>query len=150
MTIVSSSSNPIYFEEYKEQQKNQANSSTLDQDAFLKILLTQLSNQDPLNPMEDKEFIAQMAQFSSLEQMTQMNQSLKTFLEASSRSELASNAELIGKVISYERTNSSGEKTPQEGLVTSVVLKEGRTLVELEDGVRIPIQDIQAVKAKTE
>lgn len=49
----------------------------MDKDMFLKLLVTQLSNQDPLNPIEDREFIAQMAQFSSLEQMQQMNRNVE-------------------------------------------------------------------------
>lgn len=49
---------------------------SLDKDAFLKMLLTQLQNQDPLNPMDNTEFSAQMAQFSTLEQMSNMNDQL--------------------------------------------------------------------------
>ncbi len=49
----------------------------LGKDAFLNLLITQLANQDPLNPLEDKDFIAQMAQFTSLEQMTNMNTNLE-------------------------------------------------------------------------
>ena len=49
----------------------------MDKNAFLRLLTTQLANQDPLNPIEDREFIAQLAQFSSLEQMQNLNKTVK-------------------------------------------------------------------------
>lgn len=66
---------------YLNQQGQAQKSDNLDKDAFLKLLVTQLKNQDPLNPMEDREFIAQMAQFTSLEQMQNMNDNLKSTKE---------------------------------------------------------------------
>ena len=52
------------------------NTNGLGRDAFLKLLVTQLQHQDPTQPQADTQFVAQLAQFSSLEQLTQMNQSL--------------------------------------------------------------------------
>jgi len=54
-----------------------SDSQSLGRDAFLKLLITQLSHQDPTQPQSDGEFIAQLATFSSLEQLSQMNKTLE-------------------------------------------------------------------------
>ena len=56
--------------------------SRLGQDAFLKLLTTQLANQDPLAPQENGEFLAQLAQFSSLEKLTSIETSIKELATA--------------------------------------------------------------------
>lgn len=54
----------------------QTTSSTSDKDMFLNLMLQQMKNQDPTQPMENQEWLSQLAQYSSLEQMTQMNEGL--------------------------------------------------------------------------
>jgi flagellar basal-body rod modification protein FlgD len=65
-------------------------SDVMDKNDFLKILITQLSHQDPTQPMADKEFVAQMAQFSSLEQMTNMSEGLSKVANLIAGSQAAS------------------------------------------------------------
>jgi flagellar basal-body rod modification protein FlgD len=60
---------------------NTATRNTLDKDDFLHLLITKLTHQDPMKPMDDEAFVAQLAQFSSLEQLQNMNQSLDSSLE---------------------------------------------------------------------
>ena len=71
----------------------------LGQEEFLTLLLEQLKHQDPLNPLESSEFTAQLAQFSSLEQLTGMNKALTEIQESLSNRESGNPLDYIGKVV---------------------------------------------------
>ncbi len=72
-----------YLEQLKEDAENKKliEKQDMGKDQFMHILLKQLSNQNPLEPIQDKDFIAQMAQFSSLENMQDMNTNFKSLTE---------------------------------------------------------------------
>ena len=91
----------------------------LDKDDFLKILMTQLTHQDPTEPMKDREFVAQMASFSTLEQMTNMSQDMTRIQGLLQRSEALG---LLGRIVDVRQGDGTvsgrvegvrGEDVPQ-------------------------------------
>lgn len=76
---------------------------SLGQEEFLEILAAQLQNQDPMQPLEDKDFIAQMAQFSSVEQISKLTEETKWFRQA-----MGISSDLIGKSVSWEEWIPTG------------------------------------------
>lgn len=93
---------------------------TLDKTAFLKLLVAQLQNQDPMSPMEDKEFVAQLAQFSSLEQMQQLNSGFSTFGKSSSATQAFG---MVDKWVDYA---DPGSGTILTGRVDGVSFEDGQ------------------------
>lgn len=138
---------PIEFQKAK-MQADRANKSmglsnagagqNLGKDSFLKLLVTQLQHQDPTKPMEDRQFIAQMAQFSSLEQMNNLNKGLDRLTRSSHAFEASA---LLGKDVDAWLDSSQRQV---RGEVTSVTFREtGVSLrVNNED---IPLEAIRAV-----
>ena len=91
---------------------------TLGQDDFLKLLVAQMTSQDPLNPQTDGDFIAQMAQFSALEQAKDLSAQMGK-LEADQQ--LLQAAALLGRTVTLQ----TGSSTPAQGVVTSVHIEAG-------------------------
>ena len=90
-----------------------ANKDTLGQSDFLKLMTTQLQNQDPFAPMENAEFIAQMAQFSTVTGITEMGSTLSGIAEQLGEFRIATAANLLGSSVmipgNYARPDESGQ-----------------------------------------
>ena len=109
--------------------------NSLDKDAFLQLLIAQMKYQDPLNPMDDKEFIGQMAQFTSLEQMQNLN---ATFSKTHAYS-------MIGKTVyGYYQDPNSGQYNEVTGLVSAVTTKGSEIYLYVE-GKDIPLSSVSVV-----
>ncbi|MBW3113867.1 flagellar hook assembly protein FlgD [Bacillus sp. MCCB 382] len=125
----------------------------LGKDDFLKILMTQLQNQDPLNPMQDKDFIAQMATFSSLEQMTNLTQTMEKFVDNQSQTQLIAYNQFVGKQVTWHKIiESESTETPEiqegQGLVKGVRFKGDSVEFIMEDGTILTPGNISQVNTE--
>lgn len=129
--------------------------SVLGKDDFLKLLITQLQYQNPLEPMENTEYISQMASFSALEQMNNLNTSfnklasvLYEYLIPQMQWQHAS--EMLGKEVTY--LNPSDEEDAEEfltGVIESVLAKDGQIYFVI-NGSHVPVSYITEIMASND
>src|SRR5690606_35932920 len=98
-------------------------------------------------PMNDRDFIAQMAQFSTLEQMTKLSTAMTSFIEMQMSGTLAQHSYLIGQQVYWSKENDDGEAVSGEGVVQSVSFKDGKIFVELDNKQKIEVTDIYRKEA---
>ncbi len=108
--------------------------STMDKEAFLKLLVAQMKYQDPLEPTSNTEFVSQYAQFSSLEQMQNMSATL----------ELSRASTLVGQTVSVNTTDSTGKSTTIQGVVDYVVFENNKAYVSI-GGELYSLDDVYGV-----
>ncbi|MCB0883095.1 MAG: hypothetical protein KDC33_12890 [Thermoleophilia bacterium] len=108
--------------------------------SFLRLLGAQMKSQNPLDPMKDTEFVAQMAQFSQLEQITSLSANMKSL---NMSSQISQGAALIGREVTYV---PEGSIVPVTGRVDKMVLENGgRDSALIVGGVRVGIAQVQEV-----
>lgn len=136
-TVTSSTSKlPSEIQKALEGFKIRENKSMLTQEDFLKLLTVQLQHQDPLKPMEDAQFMGQMAQFASLEQTKELTKTVNTL---STSLGFSSAQQFLGKNVTL---NASGVEVA--GSVSGVVMEDGLPKV-LVNGKTYPTDQIIAV-----
>jgi flagellar basal-body rod modification protein FlgD len=113
------STNPVDdFLGYTPVDKKSTPDNGLGKDTFMKLLMAQMSNQNPMEPTDDKEMIAQMTQFSMLEQITQL-------ATASTASATAAHVNQAVSLIGHEVTYQGADGNPATGTVEQVTFKGG-------------------------
>lgn len=99
---------------------------TLGKDDFLKLFVTQLQHQDPMNPSDNSQFMAQMAQFSTLEQITNLANATTQMVFAN---QVSQSVGLIGRTVTYDKADG----TSVTGVASAVNIANGNILVTVGD-----------------
>ena len=107
-------------------------SNSVDYNTFLQLLIAQMKNQDPTNPMDTAQYMSQFAQLSTVEQAMQTNSKLDALLSSQSLSQANG---LIGKTVSF--TDSTGASF--SGKVVSVSINSDGSIATLQDGTKVAV-----------
>lgn len=92
--------------QFQAQPEPAATTSELDRDAFLRLLVTQMENQNPLEPQENGAFVAQLAQFSSLEGIENLNDTMTGFVESFNSNQALEASALVGRQVQVRTDNA--------------------------------------------
>lgn len=112
--------------------------SQLGQQQFLSLLTAQLVHQNPLEPTSQEDFLGQLAQFSTLSGIEQLNYSFESMFKLQS---LTQGASLVGKNVQYF-SKAAGEKTT--GIVDAASVEKGELVLTI-NGEKVAISDISSV-----
>ena len=123
----------ISYEDYIAKNKVKATSTTMDQGAFLTLFTTQLKNQNPLDPVKNEAFVAQLAQFSQLEATTSMKASMEAMVQSMQGDKMLAGAAMIGRKVAVP--NAPAMLLGGQPVQASVDLPNGA------DGVQMQIMD---------
>jgi flagellar basal-body rod modification protein FlgD len=107
-------------------------STGVDYNTFLQLLIAEMKNQDPTNPMDTSQYMSQFAQLSSVEQAMQTNTKLDSLLSSQSLSQADG---LIGKTVSF--TDSTGATF--SGKVASISINSDGSVATLQDGTKVAV-----------
>lgn len=116
--------------------------NSMGKDAFMKLLVNQLKNQDPMDPAKNQDMIAQLAQFSSLEQMQELNSNIVGLAVLQQQNalldQLTTSSALIGQSVQYVDPTTN---EPQWGTVGSVKIQDGLAVLSI-GGEDVPLANV--------
>lgn len=113
-------------------------SSVLGPDAFLKLLTTQLQSQDPLNPMDDTQSVAQLAQFTSVQSLATLSSQFTNFQQ---NFQVLQSASLVGKSVTVSAVDASGNTSQLSGTVNGIQVLNGVPEITMKDSAGNVVTD---------
>ncbi|MFY3793402.1 flagellar hook assembly protein FlgD [Ureibacillus sp. MALMAid1270] len=150
MTNTTPITNDYYLSNKAKTVKETGNNS-LGKDAFLQLLVTQLQHQDPTAPMDNTEYISQLAQFSALEQSQNMTKAIENLLESQQQSQLMNYTTFIGKEVEWHEISEELDETGNlivnsgKGVIKQMKFYNGEPFFILDDGKEITPGNISSV-----